>query len=150
MIVTSACQGGDASSTGSCGAPFDEAAVRGAFEAQRTAWNTGDIDGFLGGYERSEALIFTSGAKVRRGYEQLASGFKQRYGEAQDSMGTLGFELLDVRPLGSCRDAAVVLGRWKLEGGEADGSGVFSVLLERTGDAWLIVHDHTSSDPRGH
>ena len=61
-------------------------------------------------------------------------------------MGQLTFELLDVRPLGSCSDAAVVLGRWKLTDTSVAGSGVFSVILERHGERWEIVHDHTSSD----
>jgi len=27
-------------------------------------------------------------------------------------------------------------------------SGPFTLILERRGDRWLIVHDHTSADPR--
>lgn len=55
------------------------------------------------------------------------------------------FEVLQVTPLGA--DGAVVLGRWRLTETPSPGSGVFSLVLERRGSVWRIVHDHTSSDP---
>lgn len=131
----------------SCSNEFDESGVRSAFDAQRQAWNGGDLEGFLAGYERSESFVFTSGGRIRRGYDELAAGFSSRYGEDTSTMGTLAFELVDIRPLGPCRGAAVVLGRWMLTDGQADGAGVFSVILERHDQRWQIVHDHTSSDP---
>lgn len=115
-------------------------------ETQRAAWNEGDLDGFLAGYEHSEALLFTSGAKIRQGFEETRNKYRARYGEARETMGTLAFEILDVRALGQCQDAAVVLGRWALSDTAQVGSGVFSVILERRGDNWQIVHDHTSAD----
>lgn len=131
-----------------CDGQFDPNAVTAVLEAQSKAWNDGDIEGFLGGYERSEALVFTSGGHVRRGFEETRTKFRARYGSASDSMGHLSFDMLDVRGLGRCRDAAVVLGRWRVTDSAEAGSGVFSVLLERdAGGAWHIVHDHTSSDP---
>lgn len=116
-------------------------------EEQREAWNAGDLDGFLAGYERSEALLFTSGAKIRRGFEETREKYLARYGSARETMGELRFEILDVRALGSCSDAAIVLGRWQLTETPEAGSGVFSVILERQGESWRIVHDHTSADP---
>lgn len=119
-------------------------------DAQREAWNAGEIDGFLAGYEPSEALLFTSGANIRRGYAETRDKYRARYGDAPETMGALAFEILDVRPLGRCKDAAIVLGRWALSETPEAGSGVFSVILERQvddeGDAWLIVHDHTSAE----
>lgn len=112
--------------------------------AQQDAWNRGDLDGFLDGYARREDLVFTSGAKVRRGWQQTHDTFLARYGEAKDTMGRLTFELLGVQPVGG--DGAVVLGRWSLDGPNA-GSGIFSVILERGASGWKVIHDHTSSDP---
>jgi hypothetical protein len=130
-----------------CSASFVEADVTAVLEAQRIAWNAGDLDGFLAGYEPSEALLFTSGGNIRTGFTETRDRYRARYGDAPETMGTLSFEILDVRPLGSCSDAAVVLGRWALTDTPQAGSGVFSVLLERSDAGWLIVHDHTSADP---
>ena len=138
---------GNASSASSCPGSFDEAAVVAVLDKQRAAWNAGDLDGFLRGYEPSEQLLFTSGAKVRRGFAETQTKFEARYGNARETMGTLAFEILDVRALGSCDDAAIVLGRWAVSESEQAGSGVFSVILERSpAGRWLIVHDHTSAD----
>jgi ketosteroid isomerase-like protein len=130
-----------------CAAEFDEAAVVAVLEAQRVAWNAGDLDGFLAGYEQSPALLFTSGAKIRRGFTETRDKYRARYGQARATMGVLAFEILDVRSIGQCSDAAIVLGRWAVSESPESGSGVFSVILERHEDRWEIIHDHTSSDP---
>lgn len=130
-----------------CSSAFSEDGVVAVLEGQRQAWNRGELDGFLAAYEPSEDLLFTSGAQIRRGFEETRRKYRARYGQAPETMGELGFEILDVRALGRCRDGAIVLGRWVVTGGDAPGSGVFSVILERREDRWLIVHDHTSSDP---
>lgn len=122
----------------------DERAVRDVLAAQVTAWNAGDLEGFMAGYARSDALVFTSGGKVRRGWQETHDKFVATYGAARDTMGQLVFEVLGVQPVGA--DGAVVLGRWSLDGPNA-GAGVFSVVLERQAGGWKVVHDHTSSDP---
>lgn len=128
-----------------CDGSFDEAAVVRVLDEQRAAWNRGDLDAFLEGYEPSERLLFTSGGNIRRGFDETREKYRARYGESRETMGQLSFEILDVRALGSCADAAIVLGRWALTDTPVVGSGVFSVMFERHGDRWEILHDHTSS-----
>lgn len=112
--------------------------------AQQAAWNAGDLEGYMAGYAKSDALVFTSGSKVRRGWRETHDKYKARYGSDRSTMGTLAFEILSVQSLGA--DGAVVLGRWALTNTPAAGSGIFSVALERTSAGWLVVHDHTSSE----
>ena len=112
--------------------------------AQQAAWNRGDLDGYMAGYVRDAELVFTSGSKIRRGWQETHDKYKSKYGSDRSSMGSLAFEILGVQPLGA--DGAIVLGRWKLTETPNAGSGVFSVALRRTVRGWLVVHDHTSSD----
>lgn len=123
----------------------DDAAVRAVLRAQMDAWNRGDVEGFMSGYARSPDLVFTSGAKIRRGWQETHDTFVRRYGAARDTMGRLTFEILGVQPVGP--DGAVALGRWSLDGPNA-GSGIFSVVLERQASGWRVIHDHTSSDQK--
>lgn len=123
----------------------DDAAVRAVLTTQQAAWNRGDLVGYMDGYLRSSALVFTSGSKVRRGWDETYAKYRDRYGSDPSTMGTLAFEILGVQALGP--DGAIVLGRWVLTDTPNAGSGVFSVALERTGSGWKVVHDHTSSDP---
>jgi uncharacterized protein (TIGR02246 family) len=129
-----------------CAGEPDEGAVRAVLDSQRAAWNAGDLDGFLAGYEQSDALLFTSGGKIRQGFAETRDKYRARYGDTRETMGTLGFEILDIRSLGACADAAIVLGRWSLSDKADPAAGVFTVVLERRAGAWRIVHDHTSVD----
>ena len=43
----------------------NEKAVREVLDAQITAWNKGDIDGFMKGYWKDEKLTFISGGSMR-------------------------------------------------------------------------------------
>jgi ketosteroid isomerase-like protein len=121
----------------------DHDAVLAVLEAQKTAWNAGDLEGYMAGYERSEALVFTSGGNIRRGWQETHDKYQARYGGDSSGMGHLEFEIDELRALGT--DAAVVLGHWYLTETPQSGSGVFSVILLRTADGWKVVHDHTSA-----
>lgn len=112
--------------------------------AQQAAWNRGDLTGYMAGYVRAPELVFTSGSKIRRGWQETHDKYKAKYGSDRSSMGVLAFEILGVQQLGA--DGAIVLGRWRLTETPNAGSGVFSVALRRTQEGWLVVHDHTSSD----
>lgn len=122
----------------------DRAAIVALLRAQETAWNRGDLEGFLRAYEPSDALVFTAGGAVQRGFAATRSRYLARYKGAQEAMGRLALEVLDVRALG--RSGAVVLGRWRLTATPNAGGGVFTLALVRDGAGWKIVHDHTSAD----
>jgi ketosteroid isomerase-like protein len=123
----------------------DRVAIARVLGDQMAAWNRGDLDAYMAGYVHSNSLVFTSGAKVRTGYDETLAAYRKRYGNDRASMGTLEFNLLRVDPVGS--DGAVVLGRWDLALVGGPVGGIFSVVLERQGDGWRIIHDHTSADP---
>jgi len=122
----------------------DDRAIRAVLTAQQAAWNRGDLEAYMAGYEQTNELIFTSGSKIRRGWQETYAKYRAKYGSDKSTMGKLGFEILGVQQLGA--DGAIVLGRWKLTDTPNAGSGVFSVALRRTSAGWRIVHDHTSSD----
>ncbi len=122
--------------------PADEQAIEAVLVRQRDAWNAGDIEGFMDGYARGEATIFTSGGNIRRGFEVTLAGYEQRYPDAA-AMGTLDFRDIEIRGLGP--DSAVALGLWELSDTPKAGGGVFTLVFFRAQDHWRIVHDHTSA-----
>lgn len=125
----------------------DDAAIRGLLRDQQAAWNRGDLDAFMAAYERSDALVFTSGGAIRRGFDATARRYRERYGGAPATMGHLDFEILSIDALGPT--GAVVLGRWSLRDTPEAGAGVFSLAFRRGDEGWRIVHDHTSLAPGG-
>jgi ketosteroid isomerase-like protein len=126
--------------------PDDRAAIRSVLERQVEAWNRGDLAGYMEGYARSPALIFTSGGNVRRGWQNAFDHYQARYATDPKAMGVLRFQIESIDPVGPVGgDGAVVLGRWELTGTAQAGRGVFSLVLERRPEGWRIIHDHTSA-----
>lgn len=124
-----------------------EREVKSVLGAQVAAWNRGDIDGFMKGYDESDDIVFTSGSKVRRGFRTTRDHFRRSYADHPEKMGRLEFEDLEVRPIGA--DGAWVLGRWRLRGVEGEPGGVFTLVLERRPQGFRVVMDHTSVEPSG-
>jgi len=116
-------------------------AIRAVLEAQRQAWNAGDIEAFLEPYWKSEELSFSSGGETRRGFRATRERYLKTYPDRQ-AMGTLAFSDLEISAIGA--DAALVLGEWDLDREAGPVGGNFSLVMRRIGGRWVIVHDHTS------
>ena len=110
---------------------------------QAAAWNRGDIDSFMRGYEDSPQTTFL-GKSVEHGYAAILARYKRAYAN-KEAMGTLEFSDLEVRMLG--QDYAAVTGKYHLTRSAAaggDASGVFSLVWEKTAEGWKTILDHTS------
>ena len=116
--------------------------IRAVIQAQQDAWNRGDIDGFMNGYAHARSTVFVSEDTVSRGWQTVRDRYKKKYSD-RAKMGRLSFSNLEITPLGN--DAAVVLGRWKLERAKDRPHGRFTLIFRRINDGWRIVHDHTSA-----
>ena len=118
--------------------------IRFILRAQQDAWNRGDVDEFMNGYARSALTVFVSEDSVRRGWETVRARYRQKYSD-RAKMGTLSFSDIEINLLSS--DAAVVLGRWRLERANDRPHGRFTLIFRRLPGGWRIVHDHTSAPP---
>ena len=120
-----------------------EAAIGAVLKAQQAAWNRGDVEAFMSGYEMSDATTFV-GATITRGYRQVLENYHRRY-PSKEKMGQLTFSEINVKPLGT--DYASVIGKWHLDrpreaGGDV--GGIFTLLFQKTASGWKIILDHTS------
>ena len=135
-----------------CGAPGPltappDAAIRALLAAQAEAWNRGDLDGFMSGYERSARVSFSGSSGTRRGWDAILARYRQRYPD-RAAMGRLAFSNLEVTQLN--QGHALVLGEYRVERDGGALGGFFSLILERSAAGWRILHDHTSaSAPAG-
>jgi len=117
------------------------AEIRAVMNAQVAAWNRGDIDGFMTGYARSDTTEFVSGDKITRGWQTVRDNYRKKY-SSREKMGKLTFSDIKITTLAP--DAALVLGRWRLDRKSDKPHGTFTLLFRRTPAGWRIVHDHTS------
>ena len=119
-----------------------QAAIRRVIEAQRDAWNRGDILGYMKGYQQSDETVFVSGDNVTRGWRTVLEHYQKSY-DSREKMGVLAFSELEITMLAD--DAAVVVGRWHLQRAKDEPHGRFTLIFVKTHHGWKIIHDHTSS-----
>jgi len=120
-------------------------AIRALLARQEADWNRGDIEAFMSGYARGPALVFTSGGRVWRGWEEARARYRRNYPD-REAMGRLSFSELEITLLGD--SAALALGKWSLRRAKDAAHGVFTLVLRKEPGGWKVVHDHTSSAPR--
>src|SRR5205807_2856979 len=89
-----------------------EAAIRAVLEAQAAAWNRGDLEGYMDGYDRSNNTEFVGGDTITRGWQTVLDRYRRNY-SSWEKMGVLTFSELEISILS--KDAALVLGRWHLK-----------------------------------
>lgn len=117
-------------------------AIQAVLNAQRDAWNKGDIDGYMDGYDRSDNTVFISGDSVTHGWSTVLERYKKGY-DTREKMGQLTFSDLDIKLLS--QDTAVVIGRWLLKRTNDEPHGRFTLIFKNTKTGWRIILDHTSS-----
>jgi len=118
-----------------------DAAIKAVLYRQQAAWNRGDTETFLQGYDSKTVFV---GDKITRGLDEVRVRYQTRY-PTVSSMGHLTFSDLEVHMLGI--DHAYVIGHWRLErkpeaGGDV--GGVYTLVFAKTAQGWKIVLDHTT------
>jgi ketosteroid isomerase-like protein len=119
-----------------------EAAIRAVLDAQVAAWNRGDVEAYMDGYDRSPKTEFVGGDSITRGWQEVLDRYKKKY-DTREKMGVLTFSDLEIQVVSA--DAALVLGRWHLQRANDQPHGTFTLLFRKTKVGWRIVHDHSSS-----
>jgi len=117
-------------------------AIKAVLDAQAAAWNRGDLEGYMDGYDRSNNTEFVGGDTITRGWQTVLDRYRRNY-NSREKMGVLTFSDLEISILS--KDAALVLGRWHLKRASDDPHGTFTLLFRKTKPGWRIVHDHSSS-----
>ncbi|HTJ31506.1 MAG TPA: nuclear transport factor 2 family protein [Acidobacteriaceae bacterium] len=128
----------------------DKAEIRAVIAKQVAAWNKGDIESFMKGYEDSPETTFVGSLTVNKGYGQVLDRYKKNYA-TRALMGMLTFHDLEVRLLPSSSgktEYALVTGHFHLDrterGKTGKDDGIFSLVFHKTADGWKIVLDHTA------
>ena len=116
---------------------------------QRSAadWNRGDLAGFMSDYAKDSLTSYRAGAHMQYGWQPLYDRYQQNYFAPGKSRDSLSFDELRVRALTT--DLAYATARFKLSHADSVVSkGIFTLVLQRQGDRWRILHDHTTADTK--
>ena len=119
----------------------DEASIRNLLAAQVTAWNRGDIAGYMHGYWESDSLLFIGKRGPRYGFTETLRKYREAYPDTAHT-GRLTSVVQQVRKLSP--EYYFIEGSWALHRSVGDVSGYYTLLLRRINGQWVIVVDHSS------
>lgn len=108
---------------------------------QQTAWNKGDINGFMKGYWKNDSLLFIGSKGPTYGWQKTLDNYKKSYPN-QEKMGVLEFSDQKVKMLG--KNYAYVFGKWKLVRANDTPNGIYTLIFQKFRDGWKIISDHTN------
>ncbi|MDA9312310.1 nuclear transport factor 2 family protein [Vicingaceae bacterium] len=108
---------------------------------QESAWNRGDIPGFMDGYWNSDSLLFIGSKGPTYGYSKTLTNYLKSY-PTRDKMGQLTFGFVKIEILSDTQ--AFVVGTWHLQRKDDDVGGHFTLLWRKLDGEWEIVVDHSS------
>ena len=124
------------------GAPGLPSDIEGVMRRQMSAWNAGDLEGFMEGYWKSDSLVFVGSSGVTHGHKATLARYQKSY-PTMSLMGTLAFDNRQWTALGP--DAGWLLGGWHLSKKDHDDAqGMYTLLWRRIEGQWVIVADHSS------
>ncbi len=109
-------------------------------KAQETAWNSGNIDGFMDYYWKSDSLLFIGSKGITLGWQKTLTNYKRNYPN-KNVMGVLTFTIKENTQLSPT--SIYTIGQWSLEKEKPSG-GYFTLLWKKINGLWVIVADHTS------
>ncbi|NQX84936.1 MAG: DUF4440 domain-containing protein [Flavobacteriaceae bacterium] len=116
----------------------DKTAIINIMKSQETAWSNHDLEGFMSGYWRSDALKFYGSSGLTSGWEQTLENYKKAY-PTKDHTGTLKFKVNAITKISTT--AYYVMGEYHLQRPVGNANGVFMIIFEKINGAWKIVAD---------
>ncbi len=119
----------------------DETAIRVLLEEQRMAWNSGNLETFMGTYWQSDSLMFIGKSGITYGWQKTLDNYKKGYPDTA-AMGKLSFDILEVKRLSVIY--FFIVGKWHLTRSIGDVGGHFTLLFKKVKNKWVIVADHSS------
>lgn len=116
----------------------DENAIKNLLETQRQAWNNYDLEEFMQGYWKSEALKFYGSNGVTYGWKNTLERYKKAY-PSKEHVGTLKFTIKEISKIDN--KSYYVMGAYHLERSIGNADGIFMIILKKIRGEWKIIAD---------
>jgi len=119
----------------------DKNEIISVLKQQENFWNSGDIDGFMQGYVKSDYLVFNGSSGPFYGWDSVKDRYLKTY-PSKEKMGTLNFKIHNISLITS--SVAQLIGQFFPSYPKSEVSGYFTLILIKSKGEWLILSDHTS------
>jgi len=115
--------------------------VKATMEAQKMAWNNGDIPAFMAAYWNSPKLQFIGATGVTKGWKATLKRYQDTYPD-KAAMGQLEFEIIQTER--RSKKVVTMTGKYILTRDNKNLVGYFLLVWEKKGKDWVIVMDATA------
>jgi len=115
-----------------------------AASRRAAAWTSGQVDAVMATYVHDEPLLVFLGDTPLKGPDSVRAALDAR-AAAPGGLGTLSYEWFETMQFDV--NTAVVSGRAVMTRDGKTHRGLFTRILRRTVDGWLIVHDQLAWGP---
>lgn len=120
----------------------DKAAILKVIADMEAAWNRGDFEGYMAGFQ-NPGVVFVSKGRFQDGWQGTLDHYVRDYGGAPEKRGKLHF--FDIRIEMLAPDAAQLVSRYRLDRPDAPQDGINTRLMRKVGGRWVIALNHVSS-----
>ena len=121
----------------------DKEAIRAVVANMEAAWNRGDFPAYMAAFKRPD-VVFVSKGEFQKDWQGTLDHYVRDYGGDPARRGRLRFFDLRIELLAP--DAAMLIGRYRLEGGGRPQDGINTRLFRKVeGQGWVIAMNHVSS-----
>ncbi len=110
---------------------------------QVEAWNEGNLGKFMETYWKSDKLVFVGSRGPTYGWEATLENYRKGYPDKK-AMGNLQFKILEISKID--KKTVFVIGRFELTREIGNMAGHFTLVIQRIGNEWLIISDHSSAE----
>jgi uncharacterized protein (TIGR02246 family) len=116
------------------------AGIRAVLDSTAAGWNRGDLSRYLWAYADSATAMGANGPEL--GVGAIEAQMRRGFWRTGRPIQSLHYEHVEVRPLGA--EHALVTGQYVLTGGgQAQRTGWFTTVWQRTPAGWRMIHDHS-------
>jgi uncharacterized protein (TIGR02246 family) len=124
-------------------AEAEKAEIRAVVARMEAAWNKGDFAGYMAAFKKPD-VVFVSKGRVQKDWQGTLDHYVRDYGGDPARRGKLHFWDLRIDLLAP--DSAMLIGRYRLEGGGQPQDGINTRLFRKVeGQGWVIAMNHVSS-----
>jgi len=120
----------------------EKAAILKAIADMEAAWNRGDFQGYMAGFQ-NPGVVFVSKGRFQDGWQGTLDHYVRDYGGAPEKRGKLRF--FDIRIEMLAPDAAQLISRYELVKPDQPQDGINTRLMRKIDGRWVIALNHVSS-----
>lgn len=117
------------------------AAIRQVIAEMQVAWNRGDFDGYMRGFQNPD-VVFVSRGRFQEDWQGTLDHYVRDYGASPSGRGDLHFYDIQIEMLAS--DAAQLISRYHLDRPGEPQYGVNTRLMRKVDGRWVIALNHVS------